>query len=110
MATTRLNERTLKMMENFIVDHKADMSIAEIAEKYGITKWTVYEHLDEIAEKNHVSRDSLLDVIKTHYTFNQTKKREIVTIDIEKFDESTQKIVDNIDDIIKMTEEVIEEE
>lgn len=63
------NERTKKMMRNFIKDHEAGMSIKDIAAKYHLDVSTVYKKLDEIAAKAGVSRDSLLKVVQApHYT------------------------------------------
>ena len=57
----RTNERTLKMMENFMELHEQGYSIADIAEKFNLSESTVYKKLEEIAEKNDVARESLLD-------------------------------------------------
>lgn len=52
--------RTLKMMDNFITDHNAGLTIHEIADKYQLSDWSVYNRLDEIAKNAGVTRESLL--------------------------------------------------
>lgn len=54
------HERTFKMMENFISLHNEGYSIKEIAKKYSLSTTTVYNRLEEIAEKAGVTRKELL--------------------------------------------------
>lgn len=54
------NERTLKMMKNYIKLHDSGMSPHEIAKKYNLSNWTVYNSLQAIADKAGVTRESLL--------------------------------------------------
>ena len=63
MAGQKRSERTKVMMDNFMDDHNDGMTIAEIADKYGLSSITVYRQLGEIAEKEGVSRDDLLQVV-----------------------------------------------
>lgn len=60
----RKNERTLKMMSNFTKLHLQGLSIAEIAAKFKLSKNTVYGYLDAIAEKEGVTRESLLEKVQ----------------------------------------------
>ena len=54
------DERTLRMMENYVKHHEEGMSVEEIANFYGITSMTIYNRLGEIAQVNNVPRESLL--------------------------------------------------
>ena len=65
MAGERRSERTKVMMENFMTEHENGFSIYKIAEKYGLHYTTVYDHLEEIAEANGLSRDDLLQQVRT---------------------------------------------
>ena len=58
---TKPNERTLKMMENFMDLHDAGYSVGEIAKKFDLSDSTVYGKLSEIAARAGVTRESLLD-------------------------------------------------
>ncbi len=54
------NERTKKMMRNYVKLHEMGLSAQEIADKYHLSTTTVYANLGEIAEKAGVTRESLL--------------------------------------------------
>lgn len=58
---SRTNERTLKMMENYIKLHNEGHSVADIAKRFNLTTTTVYSKLEEIAKQNGVTRESLLE-------------------------------------------------
>ncbi|MBQ3465078.1 helix-turn-helix domain-containing protein [Candidatus Saccharibacteria bacterium] len=55
----KTNERTLRMMENYMELHEQGYSVAEIAKKFNLSETTVYAKLEEIAKKNGVTRESL---------------------------------------------------
>ena len=40
--------------------HEQGMTIAEIADHFHVSKFTIYDRLQEIADNNHVDRESLL--------------------------------------------------
>ena len=54
----RKNERTRKMMKQFMKLHLQGLSIAEIAAKFKLSKNTIYDNLEEIA------RESLLQKVQ----------------------------------------------
>ena len=54
------DERTLRMKEEYVNLFEAGMAPKQIAKKFGLSSWTVYNYLDEIAEKAGVPRESLL--------------------------------------------------
>lgn len=62
------SSRTLKMMEDFMVLRNAGHSIPEIAKMNGVDFSVVYRKLDEIAEKNGVTRESLLETPHPNYS------------------------------------------
>ena len=53
-------DRTLKMKSAYMSLFETGMTPKQIAEECGVSDWTVYHYLDEIAQENGVTRDSLL--------------------------------------------------
>lgn len=108
---TRYDERTLRMMEDFMSLHEQGLTIAEIAEKCRVSVWTVYERLGEIAKKNHVSRDSLLQVIhSTGWNGRTGGNDDLITIDVDAFEKKVNAAVKDIDEIINDINRTMEEE
>ena len=110
------SERVARMMQNFMEYHEKGYSIAEIAEKFAISKYTIYDRLQEIADENGVSRDSLLmKVHKSHETsFRTTSPKEYVNPEtlLENFDtmiESVNTILADIKQVIEVEESEEEE-
>ena len=76
------SERVKYLIDNFIKFYNEGMSIPEIAEKSAVTTRTVYAYLQEIAEKNGVSRESLLErVHKPHEVTKFGEHKKIPKID-----------------------------
>lgn len=71
------SSRTLKMMEDFMVLHNAGHSIPEIAKMTGVGFSTIYANLDEIAAKNGVTRESLLETPHPNYSRRGKSKMTI---------------------------------
>ena len=57
----KTNERTLRMMEEFIALREKGFSIPDIAKHFDLSETTIYKKLGKIAEKAGVTRKSLLD-------------------------------------------------
>ena len=55
------DERTLKMKEGYVELFNKGYTVKQIAETFGLSTWTVYHYLDEIAEKAGVPREALLN-------------------------------------------------
>ena len=68
------SENTKLMIENFMSLLGEGYSVAEIAQKYNLSKQTVYFHLQEIADYKGISRDTLRSIIKSGK--NQKKVNE----------------------------------
>lgn len=106
----KLNERTLQMMENFIPLRNENHSIKEIAEMFHLSPYTVYAHLDEIAQKAGVSRESLLyRVIDADHSGPRKNTREIKPIDRKQFDQSCEDAIENISKIREQLKGIIED-
>ena len=104
----KASERANIMKENFMMLHMEGFSIAEIAERYNLSRDTVYYHLQEIADKNGVTRESLLKVIKTptsrQYKAEETRMKvgiEELQLDFKEADTAISSLMTKIDEIIK---------
>lgn len=63
--SSKNSERAQKLLKNFMSLHNSGYSIPEIAEMHGLNPATVYRHLQEIADANGVTRESLLERVNT---------------------------------------------
>ena len=82
----KTNERTLKMMENYIKLHNEGHSVKEIAKMFNLSPFTIYDRLGEIAEQNGVTRESLLErvFIADHSGQNYTPVKPIDPTEFRK--------------------------
>lgn len=109
----KISETVNVMKQNFMALHNEGYSIPEIAQKFNLSKATVYRHLDEIARENKVTRDDLLQVIKPPYSergFREEARRVRVDVKelrrgLEEAGNAIQGTIDLIDLIMKEEEE-----
>jgi len=106
--------RTHVMKENFMFLHNNGHDIAEIAAKYELSAQTVYRHLQEIADANGVTRESLLQVLRTPTERQLREESERTMLNVAELQkgfsdihETIQRVIDKIDDIIKEEEECL---
>jgi predicted DNA-binding protein YlxM (UPF0122 family) len=93
-----VDERTLKMMENYIADRESGLSISQIADKYNLDKRTVHAHLEDIAKIQGVSRESLLDVPhRPHIMSGYNINRPAPKLDTEEFLSQVKTVRDELD-------------
>ena len=103
------SQRTIQMKQSFMKCHNEGMTISEIAEKFNVSVYTIYNNLQEIADKNNVTRESLLlRVHKPHEISSNKNFKEQVEIEPEvllaDFDEVSKRlnnIIETIDSIVK---------
>ena len=88
--------------------HQQGYYIAEIAKKYELSPCTVYLHLQEIADANGVSRESLLQVVRTPSERQYKEEERRIQVNIEELkkgfsdlDESFQRLITTIDNILE---------
>ena len=95
------DERTLKMMENFMQLRREGYSIQEISKMYGLSWSTVYGRLEEIARMNGVTREDLLDqpISADHSGRNFAPVKKIEATDL----------INKIEAVIREVEEVMEQ-
>ena len=114
IMNTKRSERVNYMISNFMDWHNAGMSIKEIAEKASVTTRTIYQRLQEIADLNGVSRESLLEVVHKPHEVTATSKRASVSkinadeliARYEAVIQSTNQLQENIKNIIRQQEEL----
>lgn len=110
MATE--SERVVQMKANFMNLHQEGWSISEIADKYNLSKPTVYRHLETIASQNGVTRESLLQHVHQTQAY-WARQSNSLKVDgnqlLEKFDVA-QKALNGISDDISLIIGIIEED
>lgn len=108
MARTQRVENLLK---GFMQLHKDGYSIREIADHYQVDFSTVYNHLQEIADANGVTRESLLSQkssphLNLHHPFRKEKiDAENLKREFKKVDEHLDNLITEIDTILLNTKE-----
>ncbi len=109
---TESSERVVQMKANFMELHEAGMTIPEIADKFNLSRATVYRHLDEIASQNGVTREALLQQV--HQTPTYWEKQSCsLKVDgsqlMAKFDTAKQALSEITGDITTLIN-IIEED
>lgn len=104
-------KETKKMKEEFMKLRNSGKTINEIAKICGVTSQCIYNHLQEIADENNVSRDELLSRERNQHSKKnepQQKKEILSTENLKKYFLGMLKNVDGIilaiDDALKMEE------
>ena len=108
--TKAASERVKRMKKNFIRLHNEGKTIAEIAKEFQITNWTIYKHLQEIADENGVSRESLLQVPQKEHTITNYSKCMSSQIDIEQFENDCSEAILRIQNARKQINDYLYEE
>ena len=103
-------ERTKLMKENFMSLHNRGLMISEIAQKYNLSDQTVYNSLQAIADANGVSRESLLQVIKTPSDKAYAREVEKVKVDVGNLIHGFEGAENQIKSLIKTIDKTLLEE
>lgn len=102
------SERVRLMKESFMKLHEDGYSIPEIADKFNLNESTVYRHLQDIADANGVTRESLLQIVKTPSERTLQRQEELKTrVTVEGLRKGFQEVGEHIDTLIGNIEEVI---
>lgn len=104
-----VSERVNLMMQGFMSMHESGMTIAEIANHFRISKFTIYDHLQEIADNNKVDRESLLTVPHKEHERNISPGPKSY-INPEILLENYNSMISNTEMIIRDIRKVITEE
>lgn len=111
MQGTKQAERTIQMKLHFMELHEDGKTIKEIAAKYNITARSVYLHLQEIADENGVSRESLLDMVqKEHDVSKKHVRKKCEKVDPEELKKDFEGAIKHVNDIIEKIDIILKEE
>lgn len=104
----RTTQRVKNLKENFMQYHNDGYTIPEIAKIFKVDVSTVYANLDEIAQANNVTRESLLQVapynrVTTSASFHKDKA------DIEQLKDDFQSLDSHLEKIISTLTEITNE-
>lgn len=92
------DERTLIMMGKYWELHKKEnLSPKGIATRFNLAPTTVYQHLDEIARMNGVTRQELLDQPHEKPVSYDRNDQPVAKIDSNKSLESYEKMMEYLD-------------
>lgn len=93
------DERTLKMMEEYMSLRNEGYTVEQIAKKFGLSTFTVYHYLNEIAKKYGVPREELLDVPHSKPVTYERQFAPVKPIDSAEFDRKSKEIMSNLDNL-----------
>ena len=102
------NERTLQMQQNYVRLHEQGLSPIEIAKVYDLSAWTVYNSLQEIADKAGVSRESLLMRPHAEHQPFERISEPVKPVKVEAFRERFQNALDIMSEFREMVDLAIE--
>ena len=110
MATE--SERVVQMKANFMNLHQEGWSIPEIADKYNLSKASVYRHLETIASQNGVTREALLQQVHQTpaYWARQSNSLKVDGTQLLEHFDVAQKAIKNISGDISSLITIIEED
>ena len=103
------NERTLQMMQNYILLHDRGMSPGEIAKKYNLSSRTVYGVLQEIADAAGVPRKSLLERPHSEHQHFERVSEPVKPINVKAFSERLQDALSVMNEFKEMVEMAIDD-
>ena len=107
MANKSIRMEELK--KNFMKHHEEGKTIKEISELYNVSTRHIYNSLQDIADENNVSRESLLtNVHKKHKPLQNTKSAG--QINPAEMKENFDGIKNNAKIIIKKIDSILQEE
>lgn len=101
--------RMAELKKNFMKHHEEGKTIKEIAELYNVSIRHIYNSLQDIADENNVSRESLLkNIHKKHQPPQNIKSAG--QINPAEMNENFYGIINNAKIIIKKIDSILQEE
>lgn len=97
----RKTQRVKHLMEDFMSLHNEGMTIPEIAVATQVDPSTIYKLLQEIADRNGVTREELLKVPHTAHTEHVRTCKEVEKVDVQEMQEEFMQLYNLIGSIIK---------
>lgn len=105
------SERVNFLICNFMLLHNQGLSIPEIAEKSAVTTRTVYTYLQEIADINNVSRESLLEKVHNpHEVTKFTPRKKIPKVDAENLINRYLDVIRTAEDLKEVLHNILNQE
>lgn len=105
------SERMRALKENFMTLHQEGYGIPEIAQRFNVSISNVYRSLQEIADANGVSRESLLQVVKTYPRERElAEERRRVRVNVEELRQDFSEAGKMIDSLIDTIDRTLKEE
>ena len=102
-AQSKTSERMKQMKQGFLDLRQAGKSFSDIAEFFGLSVWSVYDNLLEIADANGLSREDLLYRIHKPHVMSSTSQK-VKNVDKHLTVEELQK---NFSDMLSITNYII---
>ena len=104
------SERMRLMKENFMELHYQGFTVPEIAVKFNLGKATVYHALQEIANANGVSRESLLKIVRTPTERAYKEEAKKVKVNVEELKKGFKEAGNSLNFLIGIIDETLREE
>ena len=102
-AQSKTSERMEQMKQGFLELRNAGKLFSEIAEVFGVSVWSIYDNLQEIADANGLSREDLLYRIHKPHVMSSTPQK-VKNVDKHLTVEELQK---NFSDMLSITNYII---
>lgn len=93
MATK--DERTSQMIKEYFELYQQGYTPKEVAKKFGLSDFTVYRYLGEIAEENGVTRASLLQIPHSTHAEYERQFAPIKPVDLTDFQQGLKATIEN---------------
>lgn len=108
---TKTSERIIQMKQQFMTFHNKGWTITEIAEHFHVTTRSIYYNLQEIADSNHVSRQSLLATPhKKHETRIPKALKLREEVDPKKLTENFENMIENAKSVVSKIDIILASE
>ena len=97
-ARIQRTQRVEKLIKEFMGYHKQGLTVLEIAKIFDVDFSTVYKHLQQIADENGVTRESLLQKPFSSYASRPSYSKD--KVDFEKLRTDFDNVEKGIDEIL----------
>lgn len=104
------SERMHLLRQNFMELHQQGFSIPEIAHKYNLSPATVYGKLQKIADENGVSRQSLLQIVRTPSERLYREEAESTKVNMQQLTDEFRKAMDAINFLLDYIDDTLRKE
>lgn len=100
-------ERICRLINEFMKYHNDGYTIPEIADIFQVDFGTVYKNLQEIADNNGVTRESLLQVVHSPHDVENRKLRNYSKENPYELNESFNILLNEIDNITTTIDSIL---